>query len=118
MGAAAVLFPADERTRDFLRACGREADWRELNPGPDGGGEARISIALRKCRTIDAQTFALLYARLWRFGPSDSRSYGRIRGLFPKERETEEFRSFVATVLGFKRCLVLCSRIVRFGSWY
>ena len=31
-GAAAVLFPSDECTRHYLRACGREPDWREIAP--------------------------------------------------------------------------------------
>ena len=33
-GARTVLFPSDERTREFLRARGREADWRRTDPGP------------------------------------------------------------------------------------
>jgi len=35
-GALAVLFPSDDRTRLWLRECGRDADWRRLEGGVEG----------------------------------------------------------------------------------
>lgn len=37
-GAVAVMFPCDELTRDFLRARGRESDWRRTEAGPADAG--------------------------------------------------------------------------------
>src|SRR5262249_47968493 len=39
-GALAALFPSDDRTRLWLRECGRDADWRRL----EGGGEGVDTI--------------------------------------------------------------------------
>jgi len=36
-GATAVVFPCDERAREFLRARGREPDWRHTEAGPAEG---------------------------------------------------------------------------------
>ena len=36
LGARAALLPSDERTREHLRALGREADWRTLASADDG----------------------------------------------------------------------------------
>jgi aconitate hydratase len=32
LGATTTVFPSDERTREFLRSVGREADWRPFEP--------------------------------------------------------------------------------------
>jgi aconitate hydratase len=37
LGATTSLFPSDERTREFLRAQGREAAWQPLAADPDAG---------------------------------------------------------------------------------
>jgi len=46
LGATSSIFPSDERTRDFLRAQGREADFVALAPDPDAVYEKIISIDL------------------------------------------------------------------------
>ena len=33
LGVSSALFPSDDRTRAFLAACGRDTDWRRLDPG-------------------------------------------------------------------------------------
>jgi aconitate hydratase len=35
LGVTASVFPSDQRTREFLSARGRAADWRELTAGPN-----------------------------------------------------------------------------------
>ena len=47
LGATASIFPSDERTRAFLAAMGREADWRELRaePGADYDDELVIDLS-------------------------------------------------------------------------
>ena len=34
LGATTSIFPSDERTREYLRAQGREAVWRAVRPRP------------------------------------------------------------------------------------
>jgi aconitate hydratase len=46
LGATSGLFPSDEQTRRFLRAQGREADWRPLRPDPDASYDGEITIDL------------------------------------------------------------------------
>lgn len=51
-GALATLFPSDDRTRAWLRAAGRDADWRRLE-GPEGGEgafDSLISLDLSRVR--------------------------------------------------------------------
>ncbi len=48
LGATTSLFPSDEKTRDFLRAMGREADWVELKADPDATYDEEIKIELDK----------------------------------------------------------------------
>lgn len=55
LGATSGIFPSDERTRSFLRAQGREADWRPL--APDAGAEYDGSI------TVDLSALEPLVAR-------------------------------------------------------
>jgi aconitate hydratase len=57
-GALAALFPSDDRTRAWLRACGRDADWRRLE-GPLDAAEADfdsvISLDLSRLRPERAE---------------------------------------------------------------
>ena len=46
LGATSSIFPSDERTREFLRAQGREADFVPLAPDPDAAYERVIEIDL------------------------------------------------------------------------
>lgn len=48
LGATASLFPSDEKTREFLRAMGREADWTELKADPGAAYDEEINIELDK----------------------------------------------------------------------
>jgi aconitate hydratase len=45
-GATGAVFPADERTRVFLRAQGRDADWKALGPDPDAVYAETLEVAL------------------------------------------------------------------------
>ena len=57
-GALAALFPSDDRTRAWLRACGRDADWRRLE-GPldaaDAGFDSVVSLDLSRLRPERAE---------------------------------------------------------------
>jgi aconitate hydratase len=46
LGATTSIFPSDEITRDFLKAQGREDDWRELLPDPDAEYDEVIDVNL------------------------------------------------------------------------
>ena len=46
LGATSSVFPSDERTRDFLRAMGREADWQPLQADEGAQYDEVIDIAL------------------------------------------------------------------------
>ncbi len=57
-GALAALFPSDDRTRAWLRACGRDADWRRLEgplDAPDAGFDNVISLDLSRLRPERAE---------------------------------------------------------------
>ena len=45
LGALAVLWPSDEVTREHLRICGRESEWRRLE-GSGQGFERAVTLAL------------------------------------------------------------------------
>jgi len=45
-GAKVGLFPADERTREYLESMGRAADYSPICPDPDAHYERTLSIAL------------------------------------------------------------------------
>ncbi len=51
-GALATLFPSDDRTRAWLRAVGRDADWRRLEgpEGPEGAFDSVVSLDLSRVR--------------------------------------------------------------------
>ena len=57
-GAVAALFPSDDRTRGWLRSCGRDADWRRLE-GPsdalDAGFDNVVSLDLSRLRPERAE---------------------------------------------------------------
>lgn len=46
LGATTSIFPSDEITREFLKAQGREEDWRELLADPDAEYDEVIDINL------------------------------------------------------------------------
>ncbi len=46
LGATTSIFPSDEITREFMRAQGREADWKELGPDTDAQYDEEITIDL------------------------------------------------------------------------
>ena len=45
LGATGTLFPSDGVTRAFLKAMGREADWRELGPDADAAYDEAIDLS-------------------------------------------------------------------------
>lgn len=51
-GARAVVFPSDERTRGFLRRCGRDPVWREIAAPDPEEYETRLAVDL-----ADAEPF-------------------------------------------------------------
>lgn len=55
LGATASLFPSDQRTREFLKAQGREADWRELLADADASYDEEIEIDLAALEPLVAQ---------------------------------------------------------------
>ena len=46
LGATTTIFPSDERTREFLRAQGREEVWREFSADPDATYDINEEIDL------------------------------------------------------------------------
>lgn len=54
LGATTSVFPSDERTRSFLKAQGREADWVELSPDKDCSYDLEITIDLSKLEPLAA----------------------------------------------------------------
>jgi aconitate hydratase len=55
LGATSGLFPSDEMTRRFLRAQGREKDWRPLGPDPDARYDEEITIDLSSLEPLIAK---------------------------------------------------------------
>jgi aconitate hydratase len=51
VGAIAVLFPSDERTRAWMRERGRDADWRRLE-GDGQGFDLSVSLDLSAVRPV------------------------------------------------------------------
>lgn len=54
LGATTSIFPSDERTREYLRAQGREHAWRALGPDPDAGYDEHIEIDLNALEPLIA----------------------------------------------------------------
>ena len=57
-GALASLFPSDDRTRMWLRECGRDADWRRLD-GPEQGFDSEVTLDLSAVRAERAEASAV-----------------------------------------------------------
>ena len=55
LGATGTLFPSDGVTRAFLKAMGREADWRELGPDADAAYDEEETIDLSTLVPLAAQ---------------------------------------------------------------
>lgn len=55
LGATGTLFPSDGVTRAFLKAMGREADWRELGPDADAAYDEEEAINLSALVPLAAQ---------------------------------------------------------------
>jgi len=55
LGATTSIFPSDERTREYLRAQGRESGWRPLGPDPDATYDAQLVIDLDQLEPLLAQ---------------------------------------------------------------
>ena len=55
LGATGTLFPSDGVTRAFLKAMGREADWRELGPDADAAYDEEEAIELSALVPLAAQ---------------------------------------------------------------
>ena len=55
LGATGTLFPSDGVTRAFLKAMGREADWRELGPDADAAYDEEEAIDLSALVLLAAQ---------------------------------------------------------------
>lgn len=55
LGATTSLFPSDDKTRHFLAAMGREADWKELVADADAAYDDVIVIDLSKLEPLAAQ---------------------------------------------------------------
>jgi len=54
LGATTSIFPSDERTREYLRAQGREHVWRALEPDPDAEYDEHIEIDLNALEPLIA----------------------------------------------------------------
>ncbi len=54
LGATSSIFPADEVTKSFLKAQGREADFRELSPDKDAAYDAEYTIDLNALEPLAA----------------------------------------------------------------
>lgn len=55
LGATTSIFPSDERTKAFLKAQGREGDWRELKADTDATYASVIDLDLSTVEPLTAQ---------------------------------------------------------------
>ena len=55
LGATTSIFPSDERTREYLRAQGREEAWKPEAPDPDATYDEHIVIDLDRLEPMIAQ---------------------------------------------------------------
>lgn len=55
LGATTSVFPSDEVTKKFLKAQGREADWKELTPDKDAVYDETITIDLSELKPLAAK---------------------------------------------------------------
>ena len=54
LGATTSIFPSDEKTREFLKAQGREEDYVELKPDEDAVYDQKITIDLSELEPLTA----------------------------------------------------------------
>lgn len=83
-GSLAMLFPSDDLTRDWLRAAGRDADWRRLE-GPETGFDAVVSLDLSRVRPERAEGTRV---RVGAFA-EDADVHGLARALVAHPRRAE-----------------------------
>ena len=55
LGVTTSIFPSDEVTRQFLKAQGREGDWKELKPDTDAKYAGRMEINLSALEPLIAE---------------------------------------------------------------
>jgi len=58
LGATTSVFPSDIRTKHFMAAQGRQADWSELKADPDAEYDDEITINLDELEPLIAQPFS------------------------------------------------------------
>ncbi len=58
LGATTSIFPSDEVTREFLKAQGREQDWKELFPDSDARYDETVSVDLSSLVPLAACPFS------------------------------------------------------------
>jgi aconitate hydratase len=83
-GALAVLFPSDDAVRAWLRALGRDADWRRSTTG-EAAFETAIALDLSSVRPLRAEATRV---RVGPFASDDEvRSLARCLARSPRRRE-------------------------------
>jgi aconitate hydratase len=55
LGATTSIFPSDERTREYLRAQGRESVWKPVAPDPEAAYDEHLVIDLDQLEPLIAQ---------------------------------------------------------------
>ncbi|GIM27503.1 aconitate hydratase [Clostridium polyendosporum] len=55
LGATTSIFPSDDKTREFLKAQGRENEWKELAPDADAIYDEEITIDLSTLEALAAK---------------------------------------------------------------
>jgi aconitate hydratase len=55
LGATTSIFPSDNKTREYLKAQGREKSWKEIKPDADATYEETLKINLDKLEPMVAQ---------------------------------------------------------------
>ncbi|MBI5583768.1 MAG: aconitate hydratase [Deltaproteobacteria bacterium] len=58
LGATSSLFPSDLVTREFLKARGREKEWRELTADRDAAYDEELEVDLGRLEPLTAQPFS------------------------------------------------------------
>lgn len=55
LGATTSIFPSDEKTLEFFKAQGREADWKEFKPDEDATYDEVVTINLSELEPLTAK---------------------------------------------------------------
>ena len=55
LGATTSIFPSDEKTLEFFKAQGREADWKEFKPDEDATYDEVVTINLNELEPLTAK---------------------------------------------------------------